>query len=175
MDSVWAEKKIQALFSELSLEDQGSIPRFESLWAEAATTTRQPTLNIGMTLVAILLAVFVGAGVYLASRSTKQPGPAITEKTDAQLSQPILNMPEPEAAKNVIAVAHPRVKIKRPKRVMRMDRAERALASEVAQLSRWQSPTSAFMSSPGVSQINSLPQLDQSINELRQFLSTDNE
>ena len=63
----------------------------------------------------------------------------------------------------------------RQKRGARQSVTERALTREVAMLSSWQSPTRKFMEYPTSFVLNSLPQLNQSVQDLQLFLPKNNE
>jgi hypothetical protein len=157
------EKRIQALFSELSLADQNRTPRFEKLWLRAETNASAPaplvTRFVLVAMVVIVVMSLVGA------RSWSQ-------------SQYVANIP----AQIIPTAAGPRVQHSElstaskvgPRRFARRP-SERTAISEAAMLSNWQSPTSILLNSPTVSVLSSLPQLNQSARELEQFLPKKNE
>jgi hypothetical protein len=62
----------------------------------------------------------------------------------------------------------------RPNR-RRIHQPDRAAITEAALLSRWQSPTRIFMQSPAAVNFSSLPQLNKSLEELKQFLPRNTE
>src|SRR5215813_7912088 len=66
------EKRIQALFSELSLEDRSRVPHFEHLWTRAAATNpaRIPLFSKSFAVAAIVLAVAGSFAIW--SRSITQ-------------------------------------------------------------------------------------------------------
>ncbi len=157
------EKRIQALFSELPLEDQTRAPRFEKLWSNAeANSPAPPWLVTRFVLVATMVIVvmsFVAARTWLSSSQ----------------SQRVANIP----AQIIPATAGPRVQrrqlsaasrdVARPRRFAR-PQTERTAISEAAMLSNWKSPTSVLLNSPTALVLSSLPQLNQSARDLEQFL-----
>jgi len=82
----------------------------------------------------------------------------------------VARVPEPDEMDSVI-----RPRGQRQKRSTRQRQTERALTREAAMLSSWQSPTRKFMESPTSFDLNSLPQLNQSVEELQLFLPKNNE
>ena len=174
MELTGDERKIRALFSELSLEDQSQVPRFERLWVEAAPKPLPRPNAVVSSFLAVATVLLICGGVYFAIRST-HPAPSVTRGNGlivSQLSE--ARAAVTEVAGTLITANHRKVKARRPKRPARVDRSERVLAKEVALLSAWQSPTEGFMESPS-SSFSSLPQLNQSAKELERFLSVDNE
>ena len=150
------EKRIRALFSELSLEDRTRVPRFERLWTAVETTTPAPWRSW-----APAAAVFVIAAVISFALWSRQ--------SQTVLNIAPLNIPTP-ATPQVAAVFEPaRPHQLRKKRIFRQRQPDSVL-SEAALLSRWQSPTQNFMQSPSSVSFNSLPQLNQSAKALESFL-----
>jgi len=159
------EKRIQALFSELSLEDQTRAPRFEKLWLRAETNTPAP-LVMRLVLVATVVIVvmsFVTARAWLSSSQSQQVAnipPQIIPTT----AGPRVQHSELSAASRDVA---------RPRRFARRQ-TERTAISQAAMLSNWQSPTNILLNSPTLSVLSSLPQLNQSARDLEQFLPKKN-
>jgi hypothetical protein len=164
------EKKIQALFSELSLENQTRTPRFEKLWqgAEANAPAQAPLAMrfVLVTIVVIVVMSFVAARSWLSSSQTEHTAhipPQIIPTTSA----PRVQQPEQllsATSKNVV----------RPRRLARRQ-TDRTAIRQAEMLSNWQSPTNILLNSPAVSVLNSLPQLNQSARDLEQFLPKNNE
>lgn len=150
------EKRIQALFSELSLEDRTHVPRFELLWTRVEKTTPAPLFRRSW---AVAVVVIAAASLFLLWSKPSQ----------TVLNIAPLEIPTP-ASPQVAAVVEPsRPHQPRKKRIVRQRQPDRVL-SEAALLSRWQSPTQNFMQSPSSVSFNSLPQLDQSAKDLESFL-----
>ena len=166
------EKRIQALFSELSLEDQPVMPRFEKLWLRAETNARVPSMGI-LRPVAMIAAVVVLAFVSLLSIASWYTS------SDSQYainipSQTIPTMSVPRIEK--LLSAEPKISHTAPRRrPVPQRQIERVATQESATLSNWQSPTNIFLQSPTASTLRSLPQLDQSARDLEQFLPKNDE
>jgi hypothetical protein len=149
------EKRIQALFSELLLEDRSRVPRFEKLWTQ--TTARPAPLFRRLLMTAAVVVVVAATSFALWSRQ----------------SQVVLNIAPLEipTSQVTLIVEQPRPQQPRgQKRIVRPRRTDRVIFSEAALLSHWQSPTQNFMQSPSSVSFNSLPQLNQSEKDLESFL-----
>ena len=151
------EKRIQALFSELSLEDLTHVPQFELLWTRVEKTTPAPLFRRSWVVAVVVIAA---ASLFLLWSKPSQ----------TVLNIAPLEIPTP-ASPQVAAVVEPaRPHQPRKKRIVRQRQPDGVL-SEAALLSRWQSPTQNFMQSPSSVSFNSLPQLDQSAKDLESFLA----
>jgi len=162
------EKRIQALFSELSLENQTRTPCFEKLWrdVEANVPVRAP-LARRFVLVAIMVIVvmsFVAARSWFSS-SQSQLTANIPSQVIPTTSVPRVQQPEKSLSDASTAVVRPRIR-RQP---------ERTAIRQAAMLSNWQSPTNTLLNSPTASVMSSLPQLNQSARDLEQFLPKNNE
>ena len=161
------EKRIQALFSELSLADQTRAPRFEKLWsrAEASGPALAPLVMRFVLVAAVVIVVmsFVAARAWLSSAPSQQVA-NIPAQIIPTTSQPRVQHSELSAASKDVA---------RPRRFARRQ-IERTAITQAAMLSNWQSPTNILLNSPTVSVLSSLPQLDQSARDLEQFLPKKN-
>jgi len=150
-----AEKRIQALFSELSLSDRRRAPRFERLCIPVDKT---PLFKRSFAITTAVIVIATTFSLALWSRSTQ------TALIIAPLDLPTSTSPQPNQL--AVAVESPRSQPKpRPKRTTR----PRQIITDAQLLSRWQSPTQSFMQS-SVPVFNSLPQLDQSAKDLESFL-----
>ena len=164
MDSAGDKKRIRALFYELSLEDQGAAPRFEELWRRAETTTPDSLSNLSPSmrlLVSAVALVALFSIAFWARYRSSQPAHVVNSPTHT-----LPQVAEPDKA--VVATQR-----KSPqqfqKKVARPRKIQRSLPA-MAMLSKWQSPTSAFLQFPVNPIFTSLPQLDQSARELESFL-----
>ena len=161
------EKRIRALFSELSLEDQTHAPHFEKLWSRAeANTTAPASLVTRFVLVATVVIVvmsLVAARSWFSSSQSQQVA-SIPSQIIPTTAGPRVQHSELSAASRDVA---------RPRRFARRPTGRTAL-SKAAMLSNWQSPTNILLNSPTVSVLSSLPQLNQSARDLEQFLPKKN-
>ena len=151
------EKRIQALFSELSLEDRTRLPRFEKLCTE--TTRPTPLFRRSLAVTAAVVVIAAASSFALWSRQSQ-----------TVLNIAPLEIPAPASPQLALIVEPPRSQPSRQKRTIRRRQTDSVSLSEAALLSRWQSPTQNFMQSPSSVSFNSLPQLNQSAKDLESFL-----
>ena len=147
------EKRIQALFSELALEDRRRVPRFEKLCT--ATTRPAPVFRPSWAVTAAAVVIVAASSFALWSR---QP--------QTVLNIGPLEIPAPASPRLASTVQSPRSQPSHRNRAIR----QRSVLSEAALLSRWQSPTQNFMQPPSSVSFDSLPQLNQSAKDLESFL-----
>jgi hypothetical protein len=171
MEFTGDEKKIQALFSELSVEQQSRTPRFETLWLRAPSNSpaaprfvRRFALVTSSILVAVgLIATWSWYGSSQFEQTAHIPPQIIpTTLSDTRVTQ--------------FLFAHSKdVRVTHPRRPVRQPRIERAAIREAAVLANWQSPTKILLNSPVASFLSSLPLLNQSARDLEQFLPKNSE
>lgn len=167
MESGGNDKRIQALYSELSLENQTLAPQFERVWNSATTVKAIP--GTGMRKPLLIAAAVTALVCALAAWSWYRLPASSPSEIAKQLPQPaIIESPEQP---NSLPVSEPaKAHRRRQKRT-----AHRWATTEAAMLSSWQSPTARFMESPTSLVMSSLPQLNQSVKELESFLPANNE
>ena len=163
MELAGTEKRIQALFSELSLEDRTRVPRFEELWTRVEETTPGPSFRRAWAVAIVVIAA--ASSFALWSRQSQ------TALNIAALEIPTPAAPQFNRVASVVEPAKPHQP--RKKRIVRQRQSD-SVFSEAALLSSWQSPTESFMQSPSSVSLNSLPQLNQSAKDLESFLPKDN-
>ena len=156
------EKRIQALFSELSLEDRTHVPRFEQLWTRDKTS-RAPLFRRSWAVTAAVVVIAAASSFSLWSRQSQ-----------SVLNIVPLDLPTPASPQVALVVEPARPHQPRKKRIVRQRQPEN-IFSEATLLSRWQSPTQNFMQSPSSVSFNSLPQLNQSAKDLESFLPKNDE
>lgn len=154
------EKKIQALFCELSHADQGITPRFEKLWNRAQTTNPKAVRSFSrpVAVIAAGAAVAVACSLALWPRfKSVETAPSAVAKTES-ISTPV--------EQKILVADNP----KKQKRVTRQRKSKLVVTSEPIALSRWQSPTAILMELSSNALLKTSPQLDQSVRELESFL-----
>jgi hypothetical protein len=169
MDLAGDEKKIQALFSELSFEDQRRTPRFEKLWpgAEVKRSASRFDRSLVFVMAAVLLIV---AGMLAAwSRFISVQTP-VDHQVQKQTPQQIVTPPTSEREKLATLPRRQRSHPNRHRSLARLKQSSPTLQEQAASLQNWQSPTATFLASPLASSFNSLPQLNQSAKDLESFL-----
>jgi hypothetical protein len=178
MELAGDEKRIQALFSEAALQDQRGAPTFAQLWLSAAKKSPAPVRGRSKSLSAIrkpllaVTAVLLIAAASWAAWSWSRSAPAS--------HQQVVNIPpQPVSTPVFQRVTQPTNEVTsslpfKPRLIRQSHRRTRQIdhsaITEAALLSRWQSPTQLFMESPATVDLKSLPQLNQSAAELKQFL-----
>jgi hypothetical protein len=164
------EKRIQALFSELSLENQDRTPRFAKLWLRAEAKATMPArLVTKFVLAALTVIVVIGL---ITARSSFTPSQSQHAANIPPQIIPTTSGPHVQQLPQLLSAAAKDVV--RPRRFARRQ-TERAAIRQAAMLSNWQSPTNSLLSSPALSVLSSLPQLNQSARDLEQFLPKNNE
>jgi hypothetical protein len=147
------EKRIQALFSELALEDRTRLPRFEKLWTQR--TRPAPGFRRSWAVTAAVVVIAAASAFALWSN-----------KTVPNIAPIEIPTPAPPQLASIVEPARPQ----QPRRKRVVVHQRQSVLSEAALLSRWQSPTQSFMQSPSSVSFNSLPQLNQSAKDLESFL-----
>jgi hypothetical protein len=160
MKLVGDEKRIQALFLELRLEDQQVVPGFERLWncARASRSERRRVAN--RSLVAFTSALVVVTASTLLFWST--------DRSSGIPKQDVVGM-IPVAIPISVNSSKPSGHRKLAGR-KKTQLASKPIIREAVALSTWKSPTAILMESAAGSEINSLPQLNQAAKELQLFL-----
>lgn len=177
MELAGSEKRIQALFSELSLEDQSSVPHFGSLWFRAQLVSEKEPRRLGRPT-AVLISIMVTAvacsfAVWSWYRLTATPTLHTLNRQQQGLvtEAPFKSSP----VKLVPVLQRGRIQLSRQANIARQRQAERKIAYQAAMLSSWQSPTQFYIESPTDLALSSLPQLNQSVKDLESFLPKNNE
>jgi hypothetical protein len=167
MELTGTEKRIQALFSELSLEDLKHAPHFEKVWPRAeanrSVVRRSALAFVTAAILAAmcLVATWTWYGASQSEQAANIPAQVIPTASEARVIQ------TEQLAKDFRTI-HPR-------RVVRPRQTGNVAIREAELLSEWQSPTSILLDSPTVSVLSSLPQLTSSARDLEQFLPKNNE
>lgn len=168
MEFTGDEKKIQALFSELSFEQQHRTPSFEKLWIGADANTRVPVVRrytLAAVMAALLLAV-CSIAMWSWYRSSQS-------ETAINIPTQIVPTTTPSQSVQLLAAHSKDVRVLRPRRV-RPRLTERVALRQAAVLSNWQSPTNTLLNSTTLPLLSSLPQLNQSARDLEEFLPKNN-
>ena len=171
-----SEKRIQALFSELSLEDQSRVPQFGHLWSRALVSEKKPG-SLGRPIAVLISMMVTVATCSLAVWSWYRLTAAPTLHTlNRQQQGVITEAPFKSSPVKLVPVSQrERIQLSRQANIARRRRAERKIANQAAMLSRWQSPTQFYIESPTDLMLSSLPLLNQSVKDLESFLPKNNE
>jgi hypothetical protein len=176
------EKRIRALFSELSLEDRSRVPQFAHMWTRAQQSALRSAVaplreKSFIKPVAVLVSLFVTAAacsfaIWAWYKSAPSQVPNIVNRQPPAPNTPEVSL-KPQPAK-VVADFRPR-KVRPRKLLVRQRPVDRQITSDAALLSSWQSPTQTLLESPTSLVLSSLPQLNQSATDLKSFLPKNNE
>lgn len=184
MELVGEQKRIQALFSELRLADEQIAPRFAAVWNSAqarSSRTGRPARAFNLSFVAAT-ALLVAALVSLAlwskySRPNTRPNAVLVTGTTTPAARPVQVVGNADA--NPPVPGDKQLRAKPRSRAMRLAVQSRALMltvnlkaeHEAKAISSWQSPTTALLKSQNDELLKSLPQLNESADELKSFLT----
>jgi hypothetical protein len=179
MELVGHEKRIQELFRELRLEDERITPRFVAVWNRVESAGPEPNsaFRVAFAVAAVLLVCALFSLAWWSKRwqRPEQSNELVavgTPKTDSSPT-PTAKNPEPKPD----ASAEPRHRVSfnlRARRLAARRHAELlardAVIREARAIASWQSPTITLLRSPADEVLTSLPQLNQTVNELKSFL-----
>jgi hypothetical protein len=180
MELVGEEKRIQALFSEARLADEQTTPSFVGVWnrAQSKTVFTQRAFNLSFVAATALLVCTLVSLAWWVNRSQQNQQavvanvPPITTGGGVKLVQPATT----PAPLHVMAVTHPRsnersrvLKLAAQRQAVLMA-ANKKAAEDAKAIESWQSPTATLLASPSDGLLKSLPQLNQTVDELKSFL-----
>jgi len=172
------EKRIQALFSELSFENQSLAPQFGHLWTRAQQQSslrravappREKNFFRPVAVIVSLLVTGAAGSLGVWAWYSFTPSPNIANYSAQPVPVDVGYAPTP------VRLVREKVKLRHPKHIARQRQVDRNITAEAALLSSWQSPTQQFMESPTSLALGSLPQLNQSVKDLESFLSKKDE
>jgi len=178
MELVGEEKKIRVLFSELRLADEQAAPSFAGVWNRAQLRPRTRVSPLNFSFVATAFAVCVALVALALWSSSRQQTPQPNRTVAVTPGTPPVTPPaRTESAPKVISAAEQRQAARnlRAARLAARQKAEllaarRAEIRDATAISSWQSPTATLLSSQNDALLNSLPQLNESVKELKSFL-----
>lgn len=179
MELVGEEKRIQALFCELRLEDKHVTPRFATVWHRAQSGSFEPPSRFNLSFAgatALLLCALFSLAWWSIQWRHQQSSVAVLVMNPIPRVSPAATAVKREL--NVVSSSDPnrrsssqplsmRLAARRQAEVLAARRAE---IRNAAAISSWESPTTALLRSPGDEVLTSLPQLNGSVNELKSFL-----
>lgn len=180
MELVGEEKRIPALFSELRLADEQTMPSFAAVWSRAQPKTIRSVRAFNLSFVAATaLLVCALASLALWSRAWEQNQDSVANVPAVPLTTPVLvaKRPEPNPPsreqRHSSSFGSRRLKLAARRQALMLAASKRSTRDAKA-ITSWQSPTATLLRSPSDEVLTSLPQLNQSVNELRSFLPSRN-
>ena len=171
------EKRIQASFHELRLEDERITPRFTAVWnrAHLSSARRRTALDfrIAAVVVIVCLAVFSLALLSRYVQRNPRSNDAVANGTVKPGVIPVQIKKGPE----LVRQDGPGQIVHKPELVRLAPRYQtaklatrRSTTHDVIAISRWQSPTTSLLRSPGDEMLRALPRLNQNLHEMESFL-----
>lgn len=178
MELVGEEKRIQALFSEAKFADEQTTPSFAGVWNRAQARTYRPRKAFNLAFVAAT-ALLVCALVSLAWWSTRwQRNPEVLARAPQPPVVTAANLPI-----NKVKTESPEIPVrpagfKHTSPVIRLNTsrdaaliaANRKAAQDAKAIASWKSPTATLLDSPSDGLLKSLPQMNQTVDEMKSFL-----
>ncbi|MGH9871098.1 MAG: hypothetical protein ACRD9S_01385 [Pyrinomonadaceae bacterium] len=171
------EKRIRASFRELRLGDERVTPRFAEVWnrAKLRSARRQIALDFRLA-VALVIVCFALLSLALLSRHWErnpQSSYAVVSTVVKPAASPVQIKKDQEIVKQVTRepdVRKPGLVKFTPRSQTAKLAARRSTARDAIALSQWQSPTTSLLRSPGDEVLRALPQLNQTLHNLKSFL-----
>lgn len=179
MELIGDEKRIQALFRELKLDDGCIAPRFNAVWNRARARGIRPRqafkLSFAVIPVLVVCALFLLALWSRGWQRSQQSRALIAtgESNSSERRTPTTVNPGPtqpvsvEPRRSFVSKSRTR-KFAARRQVEQI--AKNAAIRDAVAISNWQSPTTTLLRSPGDEVLTSLPQLDENAIELKSFL-----
>jgi hypothetical protein len=176
MELVGEEKRIQALFSEVRFADEQTTPSFAGVWNRARARNLRPRRAFNLSFVAAT-ALLICALVSLAWWSTRwqRNSEVIAIAPPAPVVSPA-NIPvdKPKVASPLVRLAT----FKRSSPAIRLSTlretsllaANRRATHDAKAIASWKSPTATLLDSPSEGLLKSLPQMNQTVDEMKSFL-----
>ena len=184
MELVGEEKKIQALFSETRLADRHSTPAFAGVWNRAQARTYRPrkAFNPAFVVATALLVCALGSLALWSTRSQRTPHvitsvPAVTAPATLGVANPDAGQqkvnPPRLLPKRVVSSSKSnalKLAVRREAILVALLAANKKAARDAKAITSWRSPTATLLDSPSDGLLKSLPQMNQTVDEMKSFL-----
>lgn len=178
MELVGDEKRIQALFSELKLADAYNTPSFAGVWnrAQSKTIRKQRAFSLSfVAATALLVCAFVSLAWWSKhwqrnpSVDATAPRAAATVPVRVRVEHEAVNLPKPVPKGDNPGTKSRLLKLA-VRRAALLAAANRRAGREAKTIASWQSPTATLLDSHSDELLKSVPQLNQTVYELKSFL-----
>ena len=176
MEIIGDDKKLRALYSETRLVDEQATLSFSATWHRAQSRAAQPRRAFNFAFAsALALLIFAVATFAIWSRYSPEPRTysAFATASAGDTAQ-MPNKENSEAAslpvKGVTAPTKSRPNRLAVQRQRLMTAENHRLEKEAKEIASWESPTASLLSSSSDDLFKSLPQLNESANEMKSFL-----
>ena len=181
MELVGEEKRIHALFSEVRLADEQTTPSFAGVWnrAQSKTVRTHRAFNLSFVAATALLVCALASLAWWASYSQRNHGatatvPPITYGDPNPVGQPGIQYAKKPEFKPVVhrhfSDRLRALKLAAARREAVLVAANRKAARDAKAIASWQSPTATLLDSSSDELLKALPQLNQTVQELKSFL-----
>jgi hypothetical protein len=176
MELIGDEKRIRALFSNVRLADEKSAPSFSGVWNRAQLKPIGPARAFNLSFVAagVVLACVLVSIAWWSSHRPQSQDPAIANVPSiaspiAQVVEPANNSEPQKVTQRRLSGRSLALKLAARRHALLVAAVKKTLRDAKA-IESWQSPTVKLLSSPSDELLKTLPQLNQTAEELKSFL-----
>lgn len=183
MELVGEEKRIHALFSEVRLADEQTTPSFAGVWnrAQSKSGRTQRAFNLSFVAATALLVCALVSLAWWVSRSQRNPQavassvpPRITGGSPKNILQsgfqPVKNPGLKPVVRHRFSDRSRVLKLAAQRQATLVAAANKKAAQDAKAIESWQSPTATLLDSSSDELLKALPQLNQTVDELKSFL-----
>jgi hypothetical protein len=176
MELIGEEKRIRALFSDVRCGDEQSVPSFAGVWNHAQAKTNRPTraLNLSFVVATVLLVCALVSLAWWSRRVQQNQNAGIAN--GSRIATPPVQVVQSATNPQPVKVTQRRfsdrarlLKLAERRRAVLVAAGQKTLRDAKA-IESWQSPTATLLDSPSDELLKSLPQLNQTVDELKSFL-----
>ena len=180
MELIGNEKRIRALYSEARFADEQITPSFVGVWyrAQSKTTRTRRAFNLSFVAATAFLVCALVSLAWWVSRSQRSQEiiatvPPITNVDPTNVVRPSVKgvvestpVPQPHHSERSRAL-----KLAARRQAV-LSAANKKAARDAKAIESWQSPTAKLLDSSSDGLLKSLPQLNQTVEELKSFLQS---
>ncbi len=178
MELIGEEKRIRALFSEVRLADEQAVSSFVGVWnrAQSKSTGTHRAFNLSFVAATAVLVCALVALVWWTNRSPWSQAIIATVPPIANVGPQNIVQPSVKALVGSTPVPRPhntersRALKLAARRQAVLIAANKKAARDAKAIESWQSPTAKLLDSSSDGLLKSLPQLNQTVEELKSFL-----
>jgi len=179
MELAGEEKRIHALFSEVRLADEQTTPSFAGVWNRAQSKTMRwhRAFNLSFVAATALLVCALASLAWWANYSPRTREAVVVNIPPITNGGVIKNVAQKDVPQGGVykvpelkPVMQPRLSAR--SRALRLAVAHQAVlvVANTKAIESWQSPTATLLDSSSDELLKSLPQLNQTVDELKSFL-----
>jgi uncharacterized membrane protein len=176
MELAGEQKRIQALFSELRLAEEQTVPRFATVWNRAQARTLRPARAFNLSFVAataLLVCALASLAVWSKYSQPKAPAAVAGTITASGFANPatektVFRTPAEQKSNRSSSISRAR-RLAAQKQALLLAINRRA-ARDAKVISSWESPTASLLKSQNDELLKSIPQLNENADELKSFL-----